>query len=845
MKADEALKKRVRLRRGASRIRTTPATTGTFFGPNQAIIVPAGPARRLQNRTAMHTLVQDIRFAIRSFSRTPGVTLVAVATLALGIGANTAIFSVIYNVLVAPLPYPGADRVALVWRQNARLGGVSVSPTMSDVERWRTSPGIESMTMYTTEPMVLTGADAPETLDAARVAPNLLDFTGTRPIAGRPFSPDDAASEAAGAVALISEPLWKRRFGADPRVIGSSIELGDRAHVVVGVLPAAFRLPLRDVDVVVPLTPPPAGQQARPARRAVSALARVKRGVTLAEAEAQLAGAAIDNVTPDAGWRVHLMPPGSLPGDSFRRTVLMLFGAVGCVLLIACANVAHLVLARNAARRREIAVRVAIGASTARLVRQLVTENVALAVTGGVAGVMLAMWGVDAISAVRPPQMPQLANLAIGPQAFVFALAVSVATGLFFGTLPALAAARRGSAAVLKQGTQPARGVTIRRALSVAEVALSLVLLSAAALLIQSYANLTRADLGFSPAGVISVKLDLPASRYRTPEAQADAAERLAALVREVPGVTRAVLASGAPPNSGLIFAELQIEGIDTGQRGPSMLGGGAVGAGFFEALRIPAVDGRTFVADDARSSNVIVNETTAKRYWPGMSAVGKHVRLGEKGPWNTIVGVVGDVKTTTGDAGALQFYMPLGRFSASPDSTLLVAATRAPRDVIPAIRAQAWSIDPKLALDQIETLEDSVAETNARPRFNVVLLSVFAAIGLSLALVGVYGVISYGVGLRTREIGVRVALGATSSAIRRSVLAEATLIAGIGVAVGIAGALASGRYIESMLNGIRANDPATLCAVAGALYLTAVLAAWIPARRATRVDPMVALRSE
>ena len=800
----------------------------------------------------LRSLGTDLRHAWRVFARAPiATTALAVATLALGIGANAAMFSVIYSVLISPLPYPSIDRVSIAWRQNPKLGDVNVSPSLTDVERWRTSASVEGVAAYSGGPMVLTGAGDPQSVDGVRADAGLLDFTGARPTIGRGLTAADTASDGAARVALLSNGLWKQRFGGDRSVIGRTIELDDRQYEIVGVLPDGFQLPMTDVDVVVPLAPPPpAAKDQRQPRSAVSALVRLKPGASRAATADELTALATTALGKTDGWRVNLMPPAELAGATFRRTLLILFGAVGCVLLIACANVAHLVLARNTARRREMAVRVAIGASSWRLARQLFLENVLLALVGAIAGLGLGLWGVQAISAIRPPQMRQLADLRVSLPVFGFSFVLAMVTSVAFGLLPSIASARRPAAEALKQGGASMgspRSARVRRVLTVAEIALALVLLTGAGLLLRSYAKVLSADRGFRPDGLVAVKLDLPTARYPTPRAQADFTRRAGEAIGSVPGIKRVIMASGVPPAGGLIFApQLQIEGQpNAGGAGTAMFGGGFVQPGFFEALHIAVRDGRTFTEADLKAESVIVNERTAKRYWPGRSAVGQRLRLGDKGEWSTVVGVVGDIDADHGDASGIQLYFPLANVAMSPDTTLLATTDQDPATLIAAIRARVRTLDPRLPLEEIETMQQAIAKVTARPRFNVLLLSVFAGIGLLLAVIGVYGVVSYSVGLRTREIALRMALGAAPQSVGLSVLKEALGLAAAGSLLGLAAALASARLLQKLLFEVSPNDPVTLLGVALALALTAMIAAWLPARRAMRVDPITALRAE
>jgi putative ABC transport system permease protein len=571
--------------------------------------------------------------------------------------------------------------------------------------------------------------------------------------------------------------------------------------------------------------------------------------VTLDAAQAQLTTAGVEGFGSQSGWGVRLMRPTETFARSFRRALIVLLGAVGFVLLIACATVANMVLARNASREREIAVRAALGAGRWRLMRQMLTENLLLAAVGGVAGIILGLWGVQAIAALRPADMRELESLSLRWEMVAFGLAVAALTGIAFGTLPAIWGARSDAADALRQGmrsTGDARGRLIRRGLSVAEVALALILLAGAGLLIRSYARLQRADLGFNPDRLIAVNVSLPEARYATPASRGAFLSQLADQVRSLPGIRYASLASGLPPRGGLVFGKMDIEGGQTSSaEKPGAFGGGWVTPGYFEAMGIPVREGRTFTDADLKDSSqaILVNDVLARRYFPGDTAVGKRVRLNPKSPWSTIVGVVGTVRSDHSDDGGVQIYFPLNEASIFPDTSLLVATSGDPESIVAAIKGQVWSIDPKLPLKEVATIQQRVAETLARPRFYVLLLSIFAGIGLLLSAIGIYGVISYSVGMRTREIGVRMALGALPADIRRDVLGEALVLAGIGSAVGLAGSVLVARLMRALLFETSAWDPWTLLAVTVVLTASAMLAAWLPARRAMRVDPMEALR--
>jgi putative ABC transport system permease protein len=793
-------------------------------------------------------LVQDLLFARRSFSRTPGTAWLAVATLAIGIGATAAIFSVIHSVLLDPLPYDRAERLALVWRQNPAIGGVQVSPSRADAERWRTATTIEGLTIFSGRAFTLEGGDEPEQVTARTIEPNLFDFLGVRPAFGRAFTADDVASPAAARVVLLGDALFRRRFGADRSVVGRTITLSDQPYLVVGVMPPGFRLPIGKGDVWIPLARLVAG--AKPAPGGANVLARLKPGVALSAVEAELGAKMGDSDMRGVGgrWQAHLMMPGELVGPTFRRALLVLLGAVAFVLLIGCANIAALLLARNAGRSREIAVRIALGATRARLVRQLLTESLLLSIAGGAAGLILGTWMLQALSRIRPAQMDQLANVTLSPQMFGAAAVLALFTGLLFGVAPALAGTRVSINDALKQSarlTSHRQGSIARRALTVAEVALACILLVGAGLLIRSYARMVAASPGFQPEHRIALRVVLPEARYATDAARREFFTRLLAQTLALPGIQSAALASGVPPQGGLIFAAIEIEGQPVASgAAPSAFGGGPVGAGYFRTLGLPILEGREFVDADATAGPVIVNRTAAKRWWPNQSALGKRLRFGARGPWLTVIGVAGDLSSNA-THGDVQVYDLLVAAHMDADARLLVATIGDPSAIVGPLKGQVWSIDPRVPITDLATLPQAMMETMSRPRFNLLLLSSFACVGLLLAAIGIYGVISYSVGQRTQEIGLRMALGALPGDIRRTVVGEALLLSGVGLAIGVAGALVLTRLMTSMLFEVTATDPASFGVTVIVLGGTALAAAWAPARRAMRVDPMIALRTD
>jgi putative ABC transport system permease protein len=630
-------------------------------------------------------LLQDLQFAWRSFSRTPGAALLALATLAIGIGATAAIFSVIHSVLLSPLPYPNADRLVLAWRQNPAIGGVQVSPSRADAEAWRTAASLEGLTVYSAQSLVLSGGEEPEQIVARTIEPNIFAFLGVRPALGRAFTDDDAASPEAAKVVLLGEAIWKRRFGGDRAIVGRTITLSDQSYTVVGVMPAGFRLPLGKGDMWLPLARPAAAKPGASLARSsggASVLARVKTGVGLAAAEAEMTAkmGASDMRGVPGRWQAHLMRPGELAGPTFRRALMVLLGAVAFVLLIGCANIAALLLARNSARTREIAVRVSLGATRARLVRQLLTESLLLSAADGAAGLLLGVWILQALSQIRPAQMDQLANVALSPQMFGAAACLALLTGLLFGVAPALAGTRVSLNEALKQTsrlTSHRQGAFARRALTVTEVALACMLLVGAGLLIRSYGRMAASSPGFQPDHRIAMRVSLPASRYATPASRTDFFTRLLAQATALPGVQTAALGTGVPPRGGITFGALEVEGQPPLNGGaPAAFGGGTVGPGYFKALGIPIREGREFVDSDTGAA--IVNEAAARRFWPGQSAIGKRLRLSTHGPWQNVIAVVGNLSESV-TFGDVQLYSLMSSRDDIPDAALVAVTSGDP----------------------------------------------------------------------------------------------------------------------------------------------------------------------
>jgi putative ABC transport system permease protein len=790
-------------------------------------------------------MLHDVRYALRSLQRAPGFAATAVLSLALGIGANTAIFSVVHHLLLDPLPYPGGERMVFLWRHNASMGGLVLPPTLAMVDAWRRVPALEAAEAHRARSRVMTGADAPEEVATLAVSPGIFELLDVQPRLGRTLVADDERA-AAAPVALISERLWRDAFGSAPDVLGTPVVLDDVSHTIVGIMTPAFQFRESADDVWLPLKE----ATLKPATT-VSTLGRLAPGVTVEDARAQL-DAALAGVPDRSGWTAYIMTPNDRLGPAVRTSLLVLAGAVGFLLLIVCANVANLLLVRNAGREKEVAIRGALGAGRWRIARQFLAESLVLAAAGGGAGLLLALWLLDLVFSLRPEGLVAFHRVGINAPVLAFGVLVSLGTSLLFGLMPSLHAARLDLIESLKiggrSGAVPRQW--IRRGLTAAQVALALVLLIGAGLLARSYLQLQATDLGFDPGGVWSMRFELPASRYRESAVRADVVARMLDVLRANPAVERASLGPGLPPRSSIRIGRLQIDGrsLDPADT-PTIFGGGSIDADYFRALRVPLKEGRFFHDSDRAGSPpvVIINESFARRFWPGESAIGRRIALSSGAPkWQTIVGVVGDVRAAgvASDVGRLQAYDALAQSPASY-GTLVVRTATEGTDLAAALKAALWSVDPKLPAGEILTARQVAAMSYAKTRFNLVLLSAFAALGLTLAAVGVYGVVSFLTAQREHEIGVRIALGAARRDILALVLRQSLTMTALGLVAGVAGALAVSRLLEQLLYEIQPNDPGTFGAVLLFLVAVAFIATWLPARRAASIDPIIALKSE
>jgi predicted permease len=798
----------------------------------------------------MHTLLHDLRYALRLLLRTPGFTAVAVGTMAVGIGINTTIFSVVNAVLIRSVP--GVSTTGLVALRGEREGdggGSSLSaPDFADLrERVR---AFEDAAAYHDRRVILTGKGGePEAVEAEAVTANLFPLLGVKPLLGRVFTAEEG-TPGRGAVTLLSHAMWTRRFGGDPAILGQTITLNGVPHTVVGVMPPRFGWP-DNQPLWVPFSPE-RGADAR-GDRYLRVVARLRPGVSLEAAQAEAAAAssrlAREFPATNARWTTRVLDFDDAFAGPVRPVLLVMMGAVGFVLLIACANVANLFLARAAGRGREIAVRSALGAGRGRLVRQLLAESALVALAGGVLGVGVANWSLALVAAAFPFQPPLWLVFSVDGPALLFTLAVALGTGLLFGIVPALRATRTGLVSTLKDGGRGAsggrRGGRLRAALAVAELSLATVLLVGALLMTRSFLRLQGVDPGFDPAGTLAVWVVAGGPRYQEPEARNALARQLAERAAALPGVRVAALADAVPLNGGTITSSFRVEGRPTPEGGDPPADVRGVSEGFFGALGIPLVRGRAPTAQEVMDGApvAVVSETMAARYFPGGDALGRRVSTG--GPWLTVVGVARDIRLGRLDDEPRPQVYGLVTSRAPGAFTLLLRTESDPAALAPAARRIVHELDPAVPVEETLPVVEVVRRSLWQQRLFGGLFLSFAGVALVLAVSGVYGVMAYSVSQRTHEIGVRMALGARVPAVVGMVVGEGARLAALGLGIGLAGAFGVTRLLASQLYGVSATDPATFAAVGVLLVAVAVAASWVPARRATRVDPVAALRAE
>jgi predicted permease len=807
----------------------------------------------------METLLQDLRYGVRMLLKAPGFTIAAVLTLAVGIGANTAIFSVVNSLLLHPLPYDKPGELVWVWSTNPSKGLNEESLSPPDFLDWKSqNQSFEDMAVVGGVLPTVIGLGEPERVLAGSVTSNFFSVLGVKPSLGRTFAPDDD-QPGKDRVLVLANWFWKTRLAGDPDIVGKTLTLGDGSYTIIGVMPSDFQN-ARPADYKpVPFWMPRAIKYDNADRRfdSLGVFARLKTGVSIARAQddLNLIASRLEQQYPDTntGWRAKVIPMRERFVGDLGPAVLMLMAAVCFLLLIACANVANLMLARTADRQHEIAIRAALGAGKRRLIQQTLTESLLLSTMGGGLGILLAVWGIPLLVRLAPAGLARISSSRIDLRVLAFTLGICIITGLVFGLLPARQAVKPSILGYLKEGGKAsgegASNRRIRDLLAGAEIALALALLVGAGLMIRSFARLQRVDPGFKTDNLLTAMVLFSPAKY--PTGQVDqACTRLLDGLKGIPGVLGAEAVSGPPLIGEADYEGFGIEGrtLQPNEKQPDAEVYAAT-PGYFRMMGIPLIEGRTFDQFDSKQSPnvVVVNHTLAEQYFHGQSPIGKRISLGDPKtiPWLTIVGIVGDVKTESMSVPAYaQFYTD---FAQDPRRVpfFVVRTAKDPMGLLPAVKQQWWAMDKDQPLWAVNTLEGMHSELTAWPRFNTVLLTIFAAVAVILALVGVFGVVSYSVAQRTHEIGVRMALGADKRSVLKMVLLQGAIVSAIGIAAGLAIALALTRLMTSLLFIVKPTDPVTFIAVPLLLLAVGMLASYIPARRATRVDPMVALRYE
>jgi putative ABC transport system permease protein len=841
----------------------------------------------LQPKRLEDEMFQDLRYGFRMLRQRPGFTLVAVMALALGIGANTAIFSVVNAVLLRPLPFADPDRLAMIWQTSQQGEYSQLSLTYQNYDELRKQcqvcAEIGAWNSYNYTRFALTGGAQPEQTQYAVVSASLFSVLGVKPALGRAFLPEEDQLGAAR-VAILSHALWQRRWAGDPKLLGQPVTLNGQSYEVVGIMPPGFVFPRfpRDAEIWVPLSGDPApGRRFSPGTRYLNVMARLKVGATLAQAEAEMETIArrMERQDPQFNRGLGLRPTplhDQLTGH-LRLELYVLLGAVGFVLLIACANVANLLLARASTRRQEIAVRLALGATRLRLARQLMTESLMLALLGGAAGLLLAKWGVGLLSVIPynatsfyiPYNVPH-DQITLDGWVLLFTFALSLLAGMIFGLAPAVQASRPDINASLKnvgessvEGVAGSRRRHARSPLVVAEVALSLTLLVGAGLMIKSFARLLEVDPGFEPESVLTADISLPRAKYPNEQKVAAFHDQLLEHLASSPGVVAAGLGSSLPlsgtdaETAFFIDGKPPLEPRDRPRAHPR-----TVTPDYFRAMGMRMVEGRAFTGQDqAQSPRVaIINETMARRYWPDQTALGKRAALDletmkffpDRPPifdlemgMREIIGVVRDVRHEGLEKEPQpEMYIP-DQQKPEREMNLIIRAAVDPMSLAAAVRSAVSAVDPDQPVANIKPMSRLLADSVAKPRFNYLLLTIFAAVALILSATGVYGVMSYAVAARTREMGIRLALGARAADVLKLVISQGMKPVMAGVTLGLAGAFALTRVMATLLFGVSATDPAIFAGVAALLAVVALLACYLPARRATKVDPVVALKHE
>ena len=804
----------------------------------------------------MQNFLADLRYGVRRLLKNPGFAIVAVVALGLGIGANTAIFSLVDRVLIRPMPYADPDRLVTLWEDASYINFPRNTPAVANFEDWKKQNQVfTDLAGSRDRAGSLTGDGLPETVLGGAVTINLFQVLGVQPLLGRAFTEED--DRPGVNVIILSYGLWQSRYGGDPGVIGRSILVNDAKTTIIGVMPPGFTLPKRKTQFLSPAQFTPQMLNNR-ASHLLSVIARLKPGITLARAQSDMTTIAVRLAQqyPETNRQLGavVVPlKDQIVGDT-GTALLVLLAAAGCVLLIACANVANLLLAKSAAREREMAIRTAMGAARGRLIIQMMTESVMLAVAGGVLGLLLARLSMRVLVALIPTGLPGASQLSIDGRLLAFTLGIALLTGIVFGIAPALETTSLDVSEKLKEGGRAGVGGKRRRfrdALVVAEVALALILLVSAGLLLQTLRNLHAIDAGFNPENILTMSTRLPSPKYADPSKRLAYFDAVVQKVRGLPGVAGAGFTSNLPFTSQGYTSGFSLEGRPFAPGTSQNALYREVTNDYLQTLRVRLLEGRLFGNDDRANSLpvVIINETFKKQYWPNESPLGKRVQTsGDNTPWQTIIGVVADVRERGLELDMKPaVYLPVVQlpFGWNNPHQLAIRTAMDPHGIAKAARDAIWAVDRDQPIADVRTMEDIVDLEVANHKQQTALLGTFAALALVLASLGIYGVLSYAVTQRTREIGVRVALGASIGDVTRMVVGHGIALAALGIAIGAGAALAVTRSMTRLLVGVKAADPPIYVAVAALLSIVALVACYVPASRAARVDPTVALREE
>jgi predicted permease len=814
-------------------------------------------AVKLQPRRLEDEMFQDLRFAIRMLLKSPVFTLAAILSLTIGIGATTAIFSVVNGVVLRPLPYKEPDQLVRLWHSKPEIKMTRMPVSAGNVNVWREqAESFESVAVFSQTASVITGEAEPEQVMGARISYNLLPMLGYQPLIGRGFLPEENKPGSSKTI-ILSHKLWQQRFGGDASVLEQSITLDQtNQFTIIGVMPPEVTFPGESL-FWIPETTTATG---RHDMRMLSVLARLKPGVTpqMASSEISLINQQLQQQLPNdyKEWETQLQPLHEFVVGKVRSSLLILLGAVGFVLLIACANVANLLLARAAGRQKEMAMRAALGAGRLRLMRQLLTESTLLALLGGASGVLLAYWAVQGLIALKPPDVPRLAQVNLDAKVLAFTFFTTLLVGLIFGLAPALHSSKPDLNNALKEGAVTARSgrrwlrhFGLRDVLVVTQTAMAVVLLIGAGLLIKSFVKLRQVELGFSPTNVITMRLAPPFNRFEKDAKTMDYYRQMLDVLKEVPGVEAVAAVTSAPTGGAFMSAPILIAGQpapDNADTQRAFLT--VVSSDYFRAIGNPLKQGRLFTDDDKEGSTpvAIINETMARSYFPDTNPIGQRIAIkGEPDKWMEIVGVTADIKQfAIEEPNKPSFYQPY-RQKETAFMSLLLRTTDNSAALIPVLRNRIQETDKFTAISSVRTLNELVSDSVAQPRFYTLLLAVFACIALSLAALGIYSVLAYSVSQRTHEIGIRMALGAQAQRILRMILGQGMILILTGVAIGVASAIALTRLMTGLLFGVSATDPIVFAVITLVLVIVALVACVIPAHKATKVNPLQALKHE